>query len=637
MSHARLCQQTRGAALVLVIGAGVLGSAAAGAQAADPTGCDASALRLSVLGATAIDPIHANGGGGAACADSDGTLLSLPALIADVDLVAARTRIAATVPKSATSTAEVTGATVGVAGPVVDRLVGPLLGPVGSANSIVGQVNGLVAPLVTSINGLLAPLDNALLGGLVPTGFDLQAVLTGLTRDLPGMLTTTLPDVLDAGLVRSTAAVTCSASNLPQLSGGSQLTGVRVLGSTIDANGAADRVLSLDTQHLLLGQVLSIDDILRGVRLQTKGVLGATLALTLGSPNTTLYAIVHGEDGLLGLVDGILTGAGLPSISSIVSAITTTIVQPALNTAPVNLPTGLLRATVTPNEQTVTGDQLTQTTLKLSVTALGQPILSGAFAQSHVSGGGVDCTPPVVPPVEPPVEPPVIPPVVLPTEPPVDPPARQPVPPVTLVQDPVRYSSPEAEAVLRCSKAPATLIDVYGSRGRTIVQGVAEKRFVGQRATIVLAAGNRKVGTTVIDSDGLFATKVALPPARIRTTNRARYYAVVGGRRTQALKFSRRMLVTTINASRGTVTLKGQVTPPRKTKQDAVVVKLRLDCTRFTTVARVKPDAKGRFTARIKAPTGQGAAIYRAQSRVPAAARSRKLNPTFTLPRVVGL
>ena len=123
----------------------------------------------------------------------------------------------------------------------------------------------------------------------------------------------------------------------------------------------------------------------------------------------------------------------------------------------------------------------------------------------------------------------------------------------------------------------------------------------------------------------------------IRYTDRARYYAVAGDRRTTALKYARRMAVTGLEAAGGRVVFRGRVAGPRFAARPVVVLRVRESCSRYRVVARVRPDAQGRFVARVAAPKGTGAAVYRAQTVVPSVAGSTRRRSTFTLPRVVGL
>lgn len=643
-SRAPRCKLPIGATLVVTAGVVALGLMPTPAVASEPTACDASALRLSVLDAAPVTPIRASGGA-TPCASSDGTLLGLPLSTLTVDAVTARTRV---VPDSAaTSTARVTGARIGATPEIVGLLgsaTGPLLtGP----QSIVGQIDGLITgPLLTGLignGGLLSGLLGSVpaVGSIVLLPTDTSGLLSGLATSLPTALSATLPDVLQAGLIEATAQAACPAAGLPTPAGDSRITGLRVLGTNVNADGAASQLVSLDTAKLDLGQLLSPETLLRSLRVEASGlVLAPAFLLAFGSTTTSVWDLLHAQGGLVGAVNQLVSGL-VPgqSLGTILSRVTNGI-QPLLDGIEVNLPPGLVRATVTPRIQTSGGGTLTQQALGLSVSALTLPVLSGTLAEARVSTGSVSCTPSVDPPVEPPVDPPVEPPITPPVEPPtIVPPVLQTVPPkaaAPTVTD-QRYGSPEAEALLSCLRVPAMLIDVYGQGGRTRIQGATEQRFAGQQATIVLAAGRKRVGRVRIGADGLFSTTVPLPPRAIRTGNRARYYAVVGGQRTSALKFSRRMLVTGLSARGRTVTLTGRVTPPRRAHPEPVVVEQRIGCGKYTAVTRSKPGRDGRFRVRMTAPEGAAATVYRARTRVPATARSTRLRPTFTLPRVIGL
>lgn len=609
MPSTSLKTAARGCALAATIGVGAFVAAPSAASAAGTNACDASALQLSLLGGGALDPIHANPAY-TPCVTADGTLINIPELLnlVSVQAVTATTRNTANV--SAISESTVAGARVGAAGPVVDSLTGPLLsGP----NSIVGQVDGLLSNQLlsglTGPGGLLGGLLGSvpLVGGLTLQPLNTGNLLSGVTTNLSSALTSALPDVLSAGVITAKAQATCSTGSA-QLSGSSHIADLRVLGATVDVNGAANQLLSLDTAKLNLGQLISAETLLRNIRVDANGfVLAPAFLLAFGSTSASVWDVLHAQGGLVGAVNQ-LVGGLLPgqSIGSLAGALVGTngAVQQLLNSIEVNLPPGLLRAQVTPNAQSVVGDQLTQQALSLSVSALGQPILEGALAQARVGAGAPGCTPKTTGPG---------------------------------VKNPDKYTSPEAEAFLQCARRAVDLIDVYGQGSRTFVQGVAERKYVGQTATIYLAHGKKKVGTVKVGEDGLFSTTVALPPKSIRKTNKARYYAVVNGKKTRALKFARRMETRGLTASTKEITFRGRVVGPLQRRQQSVTIRQRISCKSYKTVATVKPDSKGNFTAKITAPAGDGAVIYRAQTRVGKRVSAKRLSPTFTLPRVVGL
>lgn len=592
----------RRCALAATIGVGAFVAAPSAASAAGTNACDASALQLSLLGGVALDPIHANPSY-APCVSADGTLIDIPELLGLVgaQAVTATTRNTANV--NAVSESRVAGVKVGVNGVVGDV-----------TNLLLTDVNGVGNQLLTQINNavwgvpVLGPLLTSVLGA---QQLDLPGLVAGLTGPLTSSLQAQLPDILSAGVITSTAQAQC-VNGVAQLSGSSRYEDLQVLGLGVDANQALDTVLDIDTAALNLGGIINAQAVLQGIKLDQNGPLAPVLGVLIGNyPN--LWALL--TDPPTGVVRVALDAVLLPVGG--VAGLTNLLIGPgsalqqALNDITIPIPEGLLHAKVTPRAQAVVGDQLTQQTLAISVSALGQPILSGTLAQARVGAGAPGCVPPVVPP--------------------------KPEEPKSPVKNPDKYTSPEAEAFLQCANRAIDLIDVFGQGSRTFVQGVAERKYVGKTATIYLAHGKKKVGTVKVGEDGLFSTKVALPPKKIRKTNKARYYAVIDGKKTRALKFARRMETRGLTASSDSVTFRGRVVGPLQKRQQKVTIKQRITCKSYKTVATVKPDSKGRFTVKIKAPAGDGAVIYRAQTKVGKRKNAKRLSPTFTLPRVVGL
>jgi hypothetical protein len=579
MPSTSLKTAARRVALAATIGVGAFVAAPSAASAAGTNACDASALQLSLLGGAPLDPIHANPPF-TPCVSADGTLINVPSLLGlvGVEAVTATTRNTANV--NAVSEARVAGLRVGTTG-ITDQLTGALL--TGEA-SIVGQLTGVLQPI------------------LGPVGLD--TTVNGLVDTIGANLASALPDILAADVISATASAQCVNGNA-QLSGHSQIAGLRVLGTGIDANAAANQLLTIDTANLKLGDVLDLDDLLRGIRIENAGLLGPVVTILAGNGIETVYDLVHADGGLIAVLNVPLGLLGT-SVGQLVTTLTTPL-NALLDSVTLNIPPTLLNARVTPNAQAVVGDQLIQQALTLSVSLLNQPILSGTIAQARVGAGAPNCVP-----------------------------ASTPKTPDKKISDD-RFSSPEAEAFLQCSNRDVDLIDVYGSGSRTFVQGVAQRKYVGKTATIYLAHGKKKVGTVTVGEDGLFNKRVALPPKKIRKTNKARYYAVIEGKKTRSLKFARRMETRGLTATTQTVTFRGRVVGPLQRRQQSVTIKQRVSCKSYKTVARVKPDSKGNFTVKIKAPAGDGAVIYRAQTRVGKRVNAKRLSPTFTLPRVVGL
>jgi hypothetical protein len=605
MTATRRRQRAQGLVAAAAIGVTAVAALPSAAGAAESARCDATSVQLSLLGSDAITPVRANQAF-TPCADDSKSVANLESVldIASVKAVSASTNVDTT--KQAVSNSRIAGASVGIAGPLANAITGPLLS---GSNAITGPIDSAVKsitdPLIAN-GGPLSGLLTNLLGGLQVSGTDNGPVQAGLTANLLSALQRTLPDVLSAGVIDATAQAKC-VNGKAQLSGTSQIADLRILGTTVDINDAAGRVLSIDTANLNLGQILSVNDILRGIRISSTGLLGAVLTPIVGN-DTNLYDLLHSTNPtVVGAVNNLLaTLSGGATIGTLLDQLTNAI-QPALNSINIPLPAGLLRAQIVPKSQTTEGDLLTQQTLGLYVTVLGQPVVGGVLAQARVSSSAAGC-------------------------------ADDAVAGAGAIKDPEKYASPEAEAVLQCSNRPAQLIDVYGTNGQTYVQGVAIRKYVGKTATIYTRDGNKRVGKAKIRKTGLFSTRVPLPRSSVRYTNTARYYAVVGGKKTRALKFARRMKVLSLTTRKGKVTMKGQVVAPRFSSQPTILIKQRVSCKRYKKVARVNPDSRGNFSVTFKAPSKkQGAAIYRAETSVPANTVSTKPFRTYTLPRPVGL
>ncbi|WP_026909669.1 hypothetical protein [Patulibacter minatonensis] len=644
MSAPRTSKVARRATAAAAIGIGALAAIPSAASAATTTNaCDASAVQLSLLGSPAIEPLRANAAF-TPCATDDRTLVDLPILgLARVSALEASTKV--TAGKEAVSNTRIAGVRLGADAALGDLLRSKLLsGPSSIVGQVTRQVDGLLGPLgagplagllgagaaganpvaalPAGLGGLLGGLPVVggaagglpVLGGLQLQGTSTSTLLSSITDALPGALAAALPDILDVGVLRSTATAQC-VSGTAKLSGSSSIADLKILGTSIDVNSAAGRALSLDTADLQLGKLLSVTDLLKGIKVGTTGLLGQLLAGSNGgSTETTLYDLLHSRDaGVVGLVNGLLGGQTLGSLATSLA----NTLQPLLDQIRIQLPPGLLRVTIDANRQTITGDQLSQQVLAVGVQLLGQPVLAAGVGRARVSSGAAGCAPPVAPKAEPPKK---------------DAPAPKPKP-----TPKKKYPSPVAKEVLKCSTRPAQLIDVYGTHGRTFVQGVAQKRFVGKTAKIYLRHGGKRVGSAKVLKNGMFSTRVALPPSSIRYTNSARYFAVVSGRRTRALKFARRMATTSITSKGRRVTFKGRVLGPRQARQQPILIKQRVTCKTYRTIKRVVPDASGRFQVRMSAPSKLGAGIYRAQTHVIESPGTTKLFPTYTLPRPVGL
>lgn len=593
----------RTAGLCLLAGIGLATTApSASASTSTASTCRASAIDLTLLGAADVSAAQA---GGTPCTSEHG----------GVDLSALGTVQASVVDATtdatgpATATAQVAGLHVGTDA-VAAQLTAPLLS---GSNSLLGQVttatSGLLGPS-SPLATALAPLSAL---GLQITGVDASALLASTATSLPSALESSLPSILDAGVINSVAKAQC-VNGQATLSGSTDLTGVSVLGTAIDPDNPAAQALTLNSEHLTLSQLVSVNDVLKSIKLQASN--GSVIGLLAGYGTYSLYDVLVNPGGLLGTVNGLLPIG--TTVGQLLGSVNT-VLQPVLD-AHLDLPDELLHATATPRSVVNDGSTVTATTLQLAVTVLGNPVLSGDIARSTVSASAVDCGGSVPTPT--------------PTPTPTPKPTPTPDPTGTNSVLNGAYASIKSQLQLQCGEAPVRLTDVKRSADRTLIRGVAEKRFVGQKVTIVLAAGSAKVATTTVQSDGSFEAKADLPPAKIRATSKARYYATVSGTKSNSLKFTRRMDLTQVVTKGATIKLSGRITLPRAKRQAAVIIQRRVSCTKYVNVATVKPSAKGKFSLTLNAPSGYG--LYRAQTMVPRKPGSKKRISTYTLPQLAG-
>ena len=199
-------------------------------------------------------------------------------------------------------------------------------------------------------------------------------------------------------------------------------------------------------------------------------------------------------------------------------------------------------------------------------------------------------------------------------------------------------SGPGAE--VGCLPDKLILTDVYPKGGRTRLIGVAPAGSAGKKVSFVSSWNNRVVARTTVRPDLSFSAGAPLPPARLRASNRARYLAKLGSKRSRLLKFARRMYTTSVTSAGRTVTFSGTVTKPLDRPRQKVTIRASASCSGIgtgTIVATVKPSATGAFSARFDLPAGQSTVFLRAQTRVRKHATTKTTFPTFTLVRGIRL
>jgi streptogramin lyase len=200
---------------------------------------------------------------------------------------------------------------------------------------------------------------------------------------------------------------------------------------------------------------------------------------------------------------------------------------------------------------------------------------------------------------------------------------------------------PAGHAVLvGCAPNRLILTDVFPKGRRTQIIGVAPAGSAGKRVTIISTWDGRTVARATVGADLSFAAATALPPARLRSSNRARYAAKLGSKRSGALKFARRMYTTAVTNQGRTITFSGTVTRPLDKPPRPISIRASASCSTIgsgAVVATVKPSASGAFSARFDLPAGMTTAFLRAQTRVRKHAGSRTTFPTYTLIRGIRL
>ncbi|MDQ8045843.1 MAG: hypothetical protein REI11_14655 [Patulibacter sp.] len=587
---------------------GLTATAAQSASAAAPSACQATAVNLSLLGAANVTANTANPANTPCVADHNGNdVTGLGSIAAN----ALDTTTSVTTGVRADAETRVTGLHADASN-VTTGLVAPLTS---GANSLIPALSAALSAQLGAGGGIttaIAPL-HAL--GLNITGVDNANLTAQTSAGLPAALSAALPSLVDAGLIDTTASAVCS-NGAARLSGSTTLTGVNVLGQTIDANDPVGKVLSVDSANLNLAQLLSVTAVLKSIKVQPS--LLSDVANKLGNANqSTLYDVLTDPLGLLSAINPDLPAG--KTVASILAAVDTA-VAPVLQSTNIPLPAGILHAVVTPQSSVSDGDTQTSTGLGIDISGLGVPLLQGYLARASVTAAAASCDTPPVP---------------TPTPTPTPQPKGKQAGESAAAM--LTWKKGEAAAVLECTDVKLRLIDVHQAGKKTVIKGVADASLVGQTADLYLTYGNKKVATTKVDDDGVFEVTVPLPPASIRETNSARYYATISGKRTAALKFARRMYTTQLKKGGTRVRLSGYVTAPLAKAGTAVAIQQRVTCGKYKTVGETKVQGNGHFTATIKKPASGTAVIYRAQTAVPKRAGAARKYATYTLPQPLAL
>ncbi len=354
-------------ALVTAVGAGLLVAAAPSTASAAPFKCDASAIRGSILGAPAIEPITANQGN-AECADAKagGAIAAdlLSALPVQAGVLAAQTNVT---PAGTANDKQAVLASGGIADLAVKALptlpltlptaqipaeLTTLTVPLGSLTGLVPGLGGVVGNVGGGLGGLLGGGGGGG-GSVTPSGdlvFDLKPAINAL---LPGG---GLPnvDIVNIRAANAIAGADCK-TGIAKPFGSSQVVGLKVLGQELPTNAALDQVLTL------------ID----------------TSSVDLSTVDVTKIPLPAGLDAA--------------TAALLTPAVLSTILQPLVNALPpIAIPATLANVKITPSSQTLLpGDSgIIQQGPRLQVSILGQSIADVLIGEARVGTAGVDCTPP---------------------------------------------------------------------------------------------------------------------------------------------------------------------------------------------------------------------------------------------------
>lgn len=311
-----------------LVAAGALLAPATGAQAAGYD-CDASALRVSILGGTALEPLVANRNVGT-CLNADKTLVSLPKELPllGAELAAAVTRI--------------TGDTM--------------------QNQRVMSVGGLAHLKVKVLPELPIALPTPVLTEQmqavdIPIASPLSLILgtDKITVDLRPAINSLLPngklpnaDVVEATIAQASATAGCVNGRV-ELAGASNVLGLKILGQEIPTDAIVEQVVSLaDSRNI---DVSKID--------LSKVVLPQGLSFTTPGVGPLLQAAI----------------------------------KPVLDAVPdIKIPETLALVKITPNEQIREANKLTQRALRVQVGLLNQSLVDAVVGEAVVREDSVSCT-----------------------------------------------------------------------------------------------------------------------------------------------------------------------------------------------------------------------------------------------------
>lgn len=327
---------------------------------AAPYGCDASAVRGSVLGGATVEPITANRGAvacktataGGAEALKVSTLLSAGAASAATSLTGPADRQADQAALAAGGVADLTVGSLpdlGIALPLdavnaaIDALPPiSITASSGSPGTVVTLPPTVITDPVTGTT-ITVPGSTITLPATLPVGVtvDVRPALKALAGQLGALPRTAILRLQSA---MAYAGARCQDGDATP-TGVAQSAGLTVLGQPIDTSKAFDGTVKLlDTQKLDVGK------------------LDPNLFVISGGPLTIDLATLQ------------------------------TLLAPALAALPaISIPEAAARVRVVPGEKIVEGSRLVQRALRVQIDGLGRPLLDLTIGEAAVTAGGIDC------------------------------------------------------------------------------------------------------------------------------------------------------------------------------------------------------------------------------------------------------
>lgn len=171
-----------------------------------------------------------------------------------------------------------------------------------------------------------------------------------------------------------------------------------------------------------------------------------------------------------------------------------------------------------------------------------------------------------------------------------------------------------------CGRRPISLIRADRRGRKVVLRGLVVKSLAGKRVSLYGNYGrgkhtghSRKLGSVKTNSKGQFKKTVRGPARRI--AKHARYRAKVGKSKSAVLKLYQQLATTSVRQKGDTITVRGKVQRSLLGRRNKVTIQ-RLVCGHYKTLGSARPNRRGRFVVKFKAPLFASVALYRAKTRM---------------------